>query len=64
MSEKHFGRNCALFQDITTIIQIKQIASTTAYKSKGLADFKGKSSEIDPQVAGFVYEKIMRFADI
>ena len=27
------------------------------------ADFKGKSGDIDPQVAAFVYEKIMQFAD-
>ena len=27
------------------------------------SEFKGKSAEIDPQVAGFVYDKIMRFAD-
>ena len=28
------------------------------------ADFKGKSSEIDPQVAAFVYDKIMEFVEI
>jgi len=26
-------------------------------------DFQDKSIEIDPQVAGFVYDKIMGFAD-
>lgn len=27
-------------------------------------DFKGKSVDIDPRVAGFVYDKIMQFAEI